>query len=198
MGFELAGRPSRCLLHRPSTLEDEQRSQNGSMRKSVSIRPMGVAEEQRRQPLQPAEVDLAAVIDAVEVDGQPAIEPDERVAFEELDRAAQVGQLEPVAASASRRSPIDRRSVSTTRSSSSSTSLSRARRSAALAGVSPTESRAATNRGRSVCRSLLGFVQSDLQQFARRCAFCVGHAHGGQSPQGKAQVFHSEHERLVG
>ena len=48
------------------------------------------AEGQRTEPLQPAQVDLAAVVDAVEGDGQLAVGAEQRVADEELARPGQV------------------------------------------------------------------------------------------------------------
>ena len=49
------------------------------------------------EPLEPAQVDLAAAVDAVERDRQLAVEADERVAAHQFAGAFQVGQLELVA-----------------------------------------------------------------------------------------------------
>ena len=69
----------------------------GRIRYRVRRRPTRVPKASGTDPLQPAEVDLAAMVDAIEGDGQFRVGAEQGIAAEELARPGQVGQLQPVA-----------------------------------------------------------------------------------------------------
>ena len=68
------------------------------------------AEPQRAEPLHPAQIELAAAINAVQLEGQHAVGPQQLVAADQIAHFGQVGQLEIVRQMASRRSPMVRKS----------------------------------------------------------------------------------------
>ena len=88
--------------HLVDALEDEERPEHGQDEVERQQPADDGGEEQRAEALEPAEVDLAAAVDAVEPGGEVAVEADERVAGEERHRAGEVGQLELVARQARR------------------------------------------------------------------------------------------------
>src|SRR5262249_51596002 len=81
-------------------LNEDQRGEGAAKRQDqVESEPAADhrPEEQRRQPLQPAQVDLAAVVDAVQLYRKLAVETDQLIAQQHGVGPADIGQLELIA-----------------------------------------------------------------------------------------------------